>query len=144
MKSKTLRRRFPRLWRFCQRLRCRAKRQPVAEEQTGSGLHLLEKIREPEKWEICEDDSVTCATVYEGSFGNLRRSERLKWRFDDTQSDYFGFPNKIITLAEIAEQLRDHADIITVFVDEPLYGKIFQYGNYGDFWVYLGEFAGYA
>lgn len=34
--------------------------------------------------------------------------------------------------------------VIILLVESPLSGKVFQYGNYGDFWVEHGTTRGYA
>ena len=52
-----------------------------------------------------------------------------------------------LTLTEIYEQARELVGekILTVFVDEPLKGTIYQCGNYKDGqWVKYGETRGYA
>lgn len=84
---------------------------------------------------LCENDETTNTSVYIGSLFYLERAnDRLKWRDEDGQ--------KILTLKEVAEQL--HARLITVFVDAPYKGMIYQYGNYGDSWWQIGETCGYA
>ena len=36
------------------------------------------------------------------------------------------------------------AKTITVFAENALKGKIYRYGNHGDFWEYVGDTTGYA
>lgn len=84
---------------------------------------------------LCGNDETTNTSVYIGSLFYLERAnDRLKWREEDGQ--------KILTLKEVAEQL--NARLITIFVDTPLKGMIYQYGNYGDSWWQIGETCGYA
>lgn len=84
---------------------------------------------------ICESDPTTSAAVYIGGLFYLERAnDKLKWRDDDGR--------KILTLEEIAEQL--NARLITVFVESPFEGVIYQFGNYGDSWWQIGETCGYA
>lgn len=36
------------------------------------------------------------------------------------------------------------ARIITVFAENALKGRVYRYGNHGDFWEYVGDTIGYA
>ena len=107
---------------------------------------MLKKIEEPDKYEICEFDSVNAAHVYLGSFDNLTKAE-LKWRTDpELGKACFGNPKEghVLTLKEIQDQLKKQNTMITIFLESPTNGKILQYGNYGDSWWIIGETSGYA
>ena len=107
---------------------------------------MLEKIEEPNKYEVIESDTVTSAHVYLGSFDALQKAT-LKQRPEPRLGEAcFGDPTAghVLTLPEITEQLKDQDPIITIFIDDALHGKILQYGNYGDSWWIIGEMAGYA
>ena len=101
----------------------------------------MRKIEDPEKVIICEFDGVSAGTVYLGGISFLERwNDKLDWRVDDGCSWFK--PCKELTLKEIAEQM--NSPMITVFVESPLHGEIYQYGNYGDEWWQIGETGGYA
>lgn len=51
---------------------------------------------------------------------------------------------EVLKLSEIVEQLKGKCIMITIFIDEPLKGRILQYGNYGDSWWEIGNTCGYA
>ena len=109
---------------------------------------MRQKIKNPDTYEICEFDSVDAATVYIGSFSDLRKAN-LKWREDKEAGEMCGVPYHVLTLTEIRDQIcgsgRDcHHEMITIFLEEPLRGSILQYGNYGDQWWEIGETMGYA
>lgn len=106
----------------------------------------MKKIDNPADWEVCEFDGVSYTGVYIGSFDNLAHvNSMLKWRVDEERSKMCYDPCKVLTLAEIAEQIQDIAYIITVFVNEPMSGEIYQWGNYsGGDWYCIGELDGYA
>ena len=93
---------------------------------------------------IHKDDSVDMARVYIGSFiqGNLVDvTNELSW--NDEQYDNGDLAN--LSLKEIAEQLSDREErMITVVELSTLSGSIYQYGNYGNYWVYYGTLFGYA
>lgn len=89
--------------------------------------------------EVCKFDigGTTATYVYTGSFRNLEKVDDLKWREVDGE--------EILSLKEIYEQLKDKCRMITVFVDSPLHGEIYQCGNYDDgLWVLHGNTKGYA
>lgn len=75
--------------------------------------------------------------VYSGGVDRLRLiDDLLDWEHDGEAS--------FLTLAEIARQRGGEERLITVITNEPLYGKIYQWGNYGDEWWVIGEHMGYA
>ena len=87
--------------------------------------------------EVCKFDKggTTATYVYKGSFRNLEKAD-LSWREVDEE--------EVLTLKEIYEQLKGER-MITVFVDSPMHGEIYQCGNYGDgLWDELGTTKGYA
>lgn len=110
--------------------------------------HLYTEI-DPEK-EFIDFDGIDSISVYVGWITQLVNvNEQLHWRDCDKETcDMLCIDAKCLTLNEIREQLqerlKDDAMFITVFVDSPLNGAILHYGNAGDKWVKLGEYAGYA
>ena len=105
----------------------------------------MRKIDNPSDVEICQFDGVSSAAVYVGSFPHLYyASDKLTWRVSEEGSKMSYDPYKILTLAEVSEQLRDKTPIITVFDVGPMAGVIYQWGNYGDVWYQIGETDGYA
>ena len=101
----------------------------------------MKKIDHPEHYELIKFDGVSSSTVYCGSFDYLTPAP-LKWRVREDYLEMLGY-GEVLTLKEVAEQLKG-TPIITVFYEEPLSGKILQWGNYGDAWYEIGETSGYA
>ena len=103
----------------------------------------MTQILNPSDHEIARFDGVTCSTVYSGGFSFMTQCDsKLKWREDDALGEICYKPYQVLTLSEIAEQMK--GQMITIFVDGPLVCTILQYGNYGDSWWNIGEVAGYA
>lgn len=103
----------------------------------------MEKIKNPEEYEICKFDGVGSSTVYIGSFDNLERA-KLEWHKEYVEP--MGMELETLTLDEIKEQIKeqDKLFMITVFISNTLSGEILQYGNYGDSWWKIGTTCGYA
>ena len=110
----------------------------------------MKEIKHSGMYEVCKDDSVTYTTIYLGGFMDLEQVE-LEWEIIEGVGE-FGYL-EVLTLDEIVERVREQVDddyieenglMITVFIQEPLKGKILQYGNYGDSWWEIGKTIGYA
>ena len=97
-------------------------------------------------YEICEFDSIDCATVYMGGMDRLvKANDMLEWHEQEAEWAYMTI--KTLTLSEIYEQLKDKMEdrMITVFVESPLHGEIFQCGNHEEGkWEKYGSTQGYA
>ena len=92
---------------------------------------------------IYKDDDVSIAKVFVGSFmdGHMYdMTEGLAWNDEQYQNGELAN----LSLNQIAEQLSDSGRIITVVVLSALSGDVYQYGNYGDYWIYWGTLHGYA
>ena len=105
-------------------------------------------------FELTDFDGVDAAYVYCGSMPGLEfMNKRLKWRdCDEKTNKMLGIEAHVITLKEIVDQIRkiniedigmDYV-IVTVFIESPMNGIILQYGNHGDKWYKIGDYAGYA
>ena len=103
----------------------------------------MKKITNPEEFEICPFDGMNVSRVYVGGVAELERVI-LTWRTDKERSEMIEINCYVLTLKEIADQLREKTDLITVIVQRPLSGEIYQWGNYGDEWCQIGELDGYA
>ena len=105
----------------------------------------MERIKNPSDVEIFLCDGVSAAGVYVGSMDCLCSvRDSLKWRNDAEMTDGFGEPVKVLTLAEIKEQLSNYA-LVTVIVESAMSGVIYRVGNYrDDSWWQIGELDGYA
>lgn len=93
------------------------------------------------EFEVCKYDRVEETGIYVGGLSGLRMVD-VEWRtvFVDGIDEEF----QVLTLDEIASQLRD-AWLITVIINGPFSGKIYQYGNYSDGeWWEIGSTGGYA
>lgn len=94
--------------------------------------------------ELIRFDGVDVVQVYTGGMTHLEKAD-LKWRDGGQElSRLFGFKAEILTLGEIEEQLGDR-HLITIVIEGPLSGEIWQYGNYtDDTWYKIGTLRGYA
>lgn len=110
----------------------------------------MREIKYPDMYELCKDDSVSYTAIYLGGLTDLEQLE-LEWEIIQGVGE-FGYL-EVLTLDEIVERVREQVDddyieenglMITVFIQEPLKGKILQYGNYGDSWWEIGKTSGYA
>ncbi len=107
---------------------------------------MFQTIYEPEKVMICPFDGCDTAGVYVGFLDAMRLvTDELDWRVDKT-SEMTLVPYKELSLSEIKDQVRKKTgeNIITVIVNRPLSGIIYQYGNHGDLWEQVGVLCGYA
>lgn len=106
----------------------------------------LQKRKELEKIEVPRDDGMTSTGIYLGSFDNLSKVDDkiLPWNHSEpTELDCGDY----ISLKEIADFFQKNGNPyreITVFMNEPQHGMIYQYGNYGDYWYEVGTLKGYC
>ena len=109
-------------------------------------IHPPKKLHEeiPGDTVIWKFNGIGAAAVYLGWLTNLTPAA-VKWRQDDesleTAEICDGEPD-FITLNEIAEQFPDQ--MITVIIDDPLNGEIWNFGNAGKKWLRIGITGGYA
>ena len=103
----------------------------------------MKMITNPEEFDICPFDGINVSRVYLGGVTDLEKVI-LTWRTDEERSKIMGVKYYVLTLKEIADQLHEETDLITVIVQSPLSGEIYQWGNYGDEWWQIGELDGYA
>lgn len=90
------------------------------------------------------DNSVDYFAVYIGGLTSLKDiTKELVYN-----TEYVvGYPMTEISFKEIQKQAEalGYTGLITVIVDEPLKGAIYQYGNYRDgLWHKIGDTMGYA
>lgn len=92
---------------------------------------------------IYEFDGTTAAGVYIGFLDRLVYvGNILKWNEEEVKE--IGEKFTFLTLREIREQL-EGAMIVTVIVNRPTSGAVYQCGNYKDNeWYKIGELNGYA
>lgn len=95
-----------------------------------------------EDLELCKLDGASCTAVYVGGMAWLHPA-LVKWR-KEAGGEFEEI--EVLKLSEIVEQLEEkNVPIITVIIDNPMYGKILQYGNYpDDCWYEIGQTCGYA
>lgn len=100
---------------------------------------------------ICKATPTSNTYVYIGSFSNLvPANDILNWRrLPEYDLPSLGIIAEELTLDEISIQLKERlkthdSPLITIFEQEPLHGKIYQWGNYGNGWYEIGETCGYA
>ena len=89
------------------------------------------------------------SAFYAGSLDCLVPMDKnmFKWNVDGEASEFTGKPVFALTLGEIAEQLAEmeYAGMVTIFVNRPTSGEIYQLGNYGTYkWFKLGTLKGFA
>ena len=95
---------------------------------------------------VVEFDGITRTSVYSGGLDQLEKiNDKLSWHSEYVES--LCSDVKYLTLREIWEQAKNVSDrrLVTVFVNGPLRGTIYQCGNYEDGkWVMYGTTIGYA
>ena len=97
---------------------------------------------------IVKDDTVTNSAVYIGGLCNLTNyTDHLKWISEPCEPLYMDI--EYLTLAQIHNQIKkmtnDERVMITVIVNGPLHGDIYQCGNHKDgVWEKIGKTLGYA
>ncbi|MCM1508273.1 MAG: hypothetical protein NC177_14265 [Ruminococcus flavefaciens] len=95
---------------------------------------------------IYAPNSVDAMMIFTGSVadGSLKpvSLSLLKWKSEKERTEDFSY----LTLDDIYRQISQKTDeIITVVVERPLDGVIYQCGNYGEgIWVKYGTTIGYA
>lgn len=109
-------------------------------------IHPPKKMHEeiPGDTVIWRFDGVRSATVYIGWLNGLTPAD-VKWRQDDDSyetAELCDCEADYITLDELAEQFPKKQ--ITVIIDDPLDGEIWNYGNAGKKWLRIGITGGYA
>ncbi len=106
----------------------------------------MKKIENPDGFIVAEFDGVTDCGIYLGGLARLKRVNKdLKWRIDKDLAVMCECDGKILTLSEIAEQLKGRGyGVITVITISPLSGIVLQFGNYGEEWWEIGKLDGYA
>lgn len=114
----------------------------VVEKYIHPPKTLYEEI--PGDTVIWRFDGVRSATVYTGWLSDLVPAD-VKWRQDDESyetAELCDCEADYITLDELAEQFPKKQ--ITVIIDDPLDGEIWNYGNAGKRWIRIGITGGYA
>ena len=106
---------------------------------------------------ICEEDMIVSSSVYMGSLSNLVKiNNKLDWKVERDLSEETELDEmRYLTLNEVYEQVREEygerrngklsTPIITVIVDEPLRGDIYQCNNHEEGeWEKIGGTRGYV
>ena len=121
---------------------------PISEaEDMESCIHHKERT-DFQELTIVRDDTVTNSAVYIGSLCNLTNfTERLKWISEPCEPLHMNI--EYLSLTQIYKQIKkmtnDEYVLITVIVNDPLHGYIYQCGNHKDgVWEKIGETLGYA
>ena len=113
------------------------------DELTPEGIDELPRTNW-ETFEVNRFDGVDSCAVYAGGLDRLVNiTDELDWHTDKDHVAEYGMEVEYLTLHEISEQLQKKI-LLTVFINSPRRSKVFQYGNYGDSWVFLGDIQGYA
>ena len=109
----------------------------------------LEELNQTVIYKESDAFAVGYSAFYAGSLDSLVPMDKnmFKWHIDEDASEFVGNPVFSLTLGEIAEQLAkiEYAGMVTVFVNRPTGGEIYQLGNYGTYeWFELGTLRGFA
>ncbi len=95
---------------------------------------------------VVEFDGIKSTAVYLGGVTRLKKvNEELIWHEEESEALYSTI--KSLTLREIYDQISQKYgyQIITVIVDGPMHGEIYQCGNYVEGqWVKYGMTMGYT
>lgn len=84
--------------------------------------------------EIKESDSIGNADILKIIFGNKCVTKVLSSEEEPTFAE----------VREIAVKNGYSSGVIILIAESPLEGEVFEYGNYGEFWVEHGKTRGYA
>ena len=84
-----------------------------------------------------------CSAFYQGFFTNLVKIDKsvFHWNYDEEESNELESVYSL-TLGELAEQLKamHFKGIVTLFVNAPMHGMIYQIGNYQPYqWCECGN-----
>ena len=89
------------------------------------------------------------SAFYAGGLDNLVSFDKdfFKWNIDENASEFEGETVYSLTLGELAEQLKQAKfnGLMTLIVQRPMSGKIYQMGNYSPYeWYALGDLKGFC
>ncbi len=109
----------------------------------------LEKINKTVIYKNGDAFAFGYTSLYAGSLDYLVPMDKnmFKWHIDGNASEFMGETVWYLTLGEIAEQLAkmEYMGIVTIFVNRPTSGEIYQLGNYSSYeWFELGTLKGFA
>lgn len=98
--------------------------------------NLGDKVEAPE--DIKFDKSTNLTIIYNDKIINI------PWKSNSVEEvlSLFDIENFIKELSKLLKG--ECPNIITVLASEPLTGTVYEYGNYGDYWVVCGKLLGYA
>lgn len=106
-----------------------------------------ERITEPDaNRQLLRDDTTTAMYIFNGGLISGLEEVELEWHEDKSGKEIFGMDLETLSLNEIANQVkfkRNYKGIIMLFIQGPLYTHVYEYGNHGEYWEYLGEYMGY-
>lgn len=103
------------------------------------------ELKKLEETDIPRNDGIMSTGIYLGTFNNLLEFDPglLPWNhLEENEIDC----GDHMTLGEISEFFNKNGNpyhMITVFLNGPQHGMIYQYGNYDDSWVIAGRLNGY-
>lgn len=108
----------------------------------------LEKLNETVIYKNGDAFVFGISAFYTGSLDNLVPFDKdfFKWNVHKNASRFEGETVYSLTLGELAEQLEQakFSGFITLFVDRPTSGEIYQMGNYNPYeWAELGNLRGF-
>ena len=97
---------------------------------------LGDKIEKPEDIEF--DKATALTVIYDNKIINVP----LKNKEGEEALSLLDIENFIKELSKLSKG--ELQNIITVLASEPLMGTVYEYGNYGDYWIVYGKLFGYA
>ncbi len=102
----------------------------------GNKKELGDKIEKPEDIEF--DKATALTVIYDNKIINV------PWKNKEGEEalSLLDIENFIKELSKLAKG--ELQNIITVLASEPLRGTVYEYGNYGDYWIVYGKLLGYA
>lgn len=95
---------------------------------------LGDKIEKPEDIEF--DKATALTVIYDNKIINV------PWKNEEGE--------EVLNLLDIENFIKELSkseefqSIIIVLASEPLMGTVYEYGNYGDYWIVYGKLFGYA
>lgn len=125
------------------------KREKIRAEQKEARKQYLAELNKTVIYKNGDAFAFGSSAFYTGGLDSLVPFDKdfFKWNVDKSASEFEGDTVYCLTLGELKEQLVqvEFHGIMTLFVNKPMSGEIYQIGNYNDGeWFLLGELKGFC
>lgn len=125
------------------------KKQEMLESAKKAREEYLAKLNETLIYKNGDAFAFGSSAFYAGGLDNLVPFNKnfFKWNVAENESEFMGETVYCLTLGELKEQLAasGYDGLLTLFVNRPMNGEIYQFGNYSDGeWCELGTLKGFC